>query len=121
MRSGESTARAKRYKNKISEDLYPPHEVMPGKYPKYLFKLGVVFKLPVLDWSSKEVLDFLQGEENPLYRYGFDRVGCFPCLAAGDNHKEKCFKFDDFGKSQLDQVNAIGELIKKRYMDLKRG
>lgn len=67
MRSEESHEREKRYRFNISNDLYEPHEVMPTKYPKYLGKMGIKFKLPVLDWSTKEIFDFLDGEHNPLY------------------------------------------------------
>jgi 3'-phosphoadenosine 5'-phosphosulfate sulfotransferase (PAPS reductase)/FAD synthetase len=40
--------------------------------------------MPILDWTNKQVFDYLDGEHNPLYNAGFDRVGCFPCLASGD-------------------------------------
>jgi 3'-phosphoadenosine 5'-phosphosulfate sulfotransferase (PAPS reductase)/FAD synthetase len=100
MRSGESSQRAKRYAEKLSEDLYEPHEVFPKKYPKLLGKLGVRFRMPILDWSEQDVFELLQGRENPLYAAGFGRVGCFPCLAAGDAHKEKAFGYDEFGRRQ---------------------
>lgn len=103
MRSDESHERRERYKEKIDTELYPPHEVM-RKYPKYLHKLGVSFVMPLLDWSSEEVLDFLGDEANPLYKQGFDRVGCFPCLAASDKQKIKFFEHDEFGKKQYEKV-----------------
>jgi 3'-phosphoadenosine 5'-phosphosulfate sulfotransferase (PAPS reductase)/FAD synthetase len=40
---------------------------------------------PILQWSEKEVFDFLQYcgiPPNPLYGAGFTRVGCFPCIHA---------------------------------------
>jgi 3'-phosphoadenosine 5'-phosphosulfate sulfotransferase (PAPS reductase)/FAD synthetase len=83
MRSEESAERAKRYNLKMTDELYEPHEVL-AKYPKYLGKLGVRFRMPILDWTNKQVFDYLDGEHNPLYNAGFDRVGCFPCLASGD-------------------------------------
>lgn len=48
MRTEESVERAKRYKNRVSDEVYPPHEFMT-KYPKYLHKMGVMFRLPILD------------------------------------------------------------------------
>ena len=104
MRSDESSEREKRYAGKIDDEIYAPHEVMPGKYPKYLQKMGVMFRLPILSWSRLDVLELLDGEENPLYREGFDRVGCFPCLASGDWWKEKAFNHDDFGRTQYMKV-----------------
>ena len=113
MRSGESSARAKRYADISDDALYAPHEILPNKYPKYLSKLGVMFALPVLDWSTLDILEFLDGRENPLYRAGFDRVGCFPCLAGGDKTKRRAFEFDDFGQQQFKIVENLSQQIKK--------
>jgi 3'-phosphoadenosine 5'-phosphosulfate sulfotransferase (PAPS reductase)/FAD synthetase len=121
MRSEESGERKKRYAGKIDEDLYDPHEVMPGKYPKYLSRMGIKFKLPILSWSEKQVFDFLSGEENELYREGFERVGCFPCLAGGDYWKEKAFNHDDFGKRQYIKVLDISKKIGKSIWTSQQG
>jgi 3'-phosphoadenosine 5'-phosphosulfate sulfotransferase (PAPS reductase)/FAD synthetase len=120
MRLNESNERAKRYAGKIDEDLYEPHEIM-RKYPKYLGKKGVRFKLPILNWTEQEVFSFLDGEQNPLYAAGFNRVGCFPCLAAGDAYKEKAFKYDDFGKQQYEQVIQVSKVINKSIWTSKGG
>ena len=112
MRSDESSEREKRYAGKVCDEVYEPHEVMPRKYPKYLGKMGVRFRLPILHWSTLDVLEFLDGEQNPLYKEGFDRVGCFPCLASGDKWKEKAFNHDDFGRSQYAKVLDAQEKIK---------
>ena len=121
MRSGESSERKKRYEGKISAELYAPHEVMPSKYPKYLATMGVMFRLPVIDWTSQEILKYLNGEENPLYREGFERVGCFPCLASGDAWKEKAFAHDAFGAQQKMKVIQIQEQIVKSIWTSKGG
>lgn len=97
MRTEESTERSIRYKGRVSDELMPPHEFMAGKYPKYLSKLGVKVRLPIIDWSKWQVLHEVGERLNPLYDH-FDRVGCFPCLAAGDNHKERAFSFDETGR-----------------------
>jgi 3'-phosphoadenosine 5'-phosphosulfate sulfotransferase (PAPS reductase)/FAD synthetase len=120
MRSGESDARAKRYAGKVCDEVYPPHEVMPSKYPQYLAKLGVSFRLAVLNWSKLDVLEYLDGQENPLYET-FDRVGCFPCQAAGDPHKEKAYAYDDFGREQKRKVFAIAQQINKPMFNSKGG
>lgn len=121
MRSDESNARKVRYEDKAIGEVYFPHEVMPGKYPKYLAKMGVSFRLPILDWSTRDVLDFLDGRENPLYAQGFDRVGCFPCLASGDKHKEKAFAHDDFGRGQFATVIEVSKRIGKNVFTSKGG
>lgn len=122
MRVQESPARAKRYRYKVSEELYAPHEVMPSKYPKYLAKLGVKFKLVVLEWSKGEIIEYVGWENlNPLYHDGFDRVGCFPCMASGDAHKERAFNYDDFGGFQLIRVRQVAEEIGKTVFTSKSG
>ena len=113
MRKAESSQREKRYAGTVCDDIYPPHLFMPSKYPQYLEKLGVMIRLPVVDWSTEDVFDFVGDELNPLYSMGFDRVGCFPCLAGGDYWKAKAFAFDDFGKSQRIKVVQLGQEIKK--------
>lgn len=40
---------------------------------------------PVFDWSAQQVIDYILGnglEPNPLYRMGYKRVGCYPCVMA---------------------------------------
>jgi len=113
MRSDESHERKTRYAGKIGQDLYEPHEIL-RKYPKYLGQLGVRFRLPILDWSTLDVLEYLDGQENPLYREGFDRVGCFPCLASGDRWKEKAFNHDDFGREQYSKVKDTAAQIQAK-------
>lgn len=110
MRTNESHERATRYADKINTEVYPPHEVL-SKYPKYLHKLGVSFRLPVLDMSTQDIFDILNGEENKLYAQGFDRVGCFPCLASGDKWKEKAFGHDKFGMNQKVIVTELEKQI----------
>ena len=121
VRSAESAARRERYRDKFDATLYRPHEVLPSKYPQWLGRKGVRVRLPILSLSAVEVLDYLAGQENPLYSYGFDRVGCFPCLAAGDAYKEKAFNFDDFGRSQKAIVDDLQRRIGKSVWQSKGG
>ncbi|MDR0754175.1 MAG: phosphoadenosine phosphosulfate reductase family protein [Prevotellaceae bacterium] len=42
---------------------------------------------PVFDWSAQEVIGYILKnglEPNPLYRMGFKRVGCFPCIMSAN-------------------------------------
>lgn len=114
MRTKESHERAKRYAGKVCDELYAPHEVIPSKYPKYLEKMGVTFRLAVLHWAEQDVVDFCGWENlNPLYHAGFPRVGCFPCLASGDRWKSKAFNFDEFGLRQQERVIVVEKQIGK--------
>lgn len=121
MRLGESWQRSERYKNHNEDMLYPPHEIMVNKYPKYLFKQGVTMRLPILTWEEEDVFDFLGDDCNQLYKNGFERVGCFPCLAAGDKYKEKAFSFDEVGKQRRIEVVQLGHDIGKNPFTTKGG
>lgn len=121
MRLGESWQRSERYKNHNEASLYPPHEIMVNKYPKYLHKQGVSMRLPILKWEEEDVFDFLGEEVNQLYKNGFERVGCFPCLAAGDKYKEKAFAFDELGKQRRIEVIQLGQEIGKNIFTTKGG
>jgi len=120
MRAGESSERAKRYMDKINTELYQPHDVLDA-YPKYLSAMGVYFRLPVLDWETNDVFEFLAGEENPLYALGSQRVGCFPCLASGDRNKERDFAMDDFGRQQRVIVAELEKKIGRSIFTSKGG
>lgn len=113
VRSQESTQRKKRYAGKVCDELYPMHHVWPGKYPQYLERMGVLCRLCILDWATEDVFDYLEGQHNPLYDAGFERVGCFPCLAANPDYKRAAFAFDDTGRKHLAQVEAMEQKIGK--------
>ena len=120
MRSDESHERKVRYQDKINTEVYAPNDVQ-NHYPKYLEKLGVMFRLPVLDLSTSQIFEILDGEYNPLYNAGFERVGCFPCLASGDYWKQKAFIHDDFGRSQRIAVADIEQKIGRSIWTSKGG
>jgi 3'-phosphoadenosine 5'-phosphosulfate sulfotransferase (PAPS reductase)/FAD synthetase len=122
MRSDESSQRKKRYKDIVDENLYTPQEALGLKYPKYLSeKLGISVRLPIKSWGDEDVFELLNGEENPLYGKGFDRVGCFPCLASGDSSKERAFSLDDVGMNRRIEVLNIGREISKNIFTSKGG
>lgn len=120
MRSGESKERAKRYAGKVGDEVYPPHQVLTA-YPKGLADMGVMFRLPILDWTEQDVFEYLQGKENPLYAKGFSRVGCFPCLAAGDKHKERAFTFDEVGRKHFELVRSLEPVVGRSVFTSKGG
>lgn len=120
MRSDESPERGRRYAGKVGDEVYAPHEFM-RKYPKRLAALGVMFRLPIVDWTYLDVMEYINGERNPLYEQGFDRVGCFPCLIGGDKAKEKAFRHDEFGAQQYATVQQLGNEIGKVIWTSKSG
>lgn len=120
MRTGESKQRAESYKNTISQDLYAPHEL--GKaFPKLLNKLGVWFRLPVVDWVESDIYEYLGSDMNPLYSQGSKRVGCFPCLASSDRNKEQNFSLGEFGASQRVIVSELEKKIGRSIWTSKGG
>lgn len=106
MRSDESKNREKKYQGMLSLETYKPHDVF-ASFPKYLSKMGVSFRLPILDWSRDEVFKALDGKENKLYSMGSERVGCFPCLASTDTSKERDFATDGFGRKQKGIIEEL--------------
>lgn len=120
MRSDESIQREARYRGKLSTELYKPNDIFTS-FPQYLYKKGVSFRLPILDWSRDEVFKLLNGEENKLYSLGSERVGCFPCLASGDKNKERDFAMDDFGRKQKIIVEELEQKIDYSVWTSKSG
>lgn len=122
MRSSESAQREKRYQGVLDENTYTPREALGMKYPKYFHeKLGISVRLPIKSWFDEDVFDLLGGEENPLYSRGFERVGCFPCLASGDKWKEKAFALDEVGAQRRIDVVNIGREIGKNIFTSRGG
>ena len=49
---------------------------------------------PIIDWTDRDVWDFIEDSKipvNPMYRCGFDRVGCIGCPMAGTGGRQKEF------------------------------
>lgn len=120
MRTGESKVRNKKYNNIVDTELHLPHEIFV-RFPKYLSYLGIKIRLPIVDWQDDQVFEYLADEENPLYSHGFSRVGCFPCLAAGDKYKISAFEFDHFGYSQKCKVTQLEREINESVFTRKVG
>lgn len=113
VRKAESVSRSKRYLGLIGDELLAPNDFMRD-YPKRMEKNGIMFRLPIIDWSDADVFEFLAGEEHPHYAKGRKRVGCFPCLALNDKEIEEAFEFDEFGKSQREAIRQLEELTGKK-------
>ena len=107
MRAGESTKRHLLYRDHVNEELHEPH-TLGSQYPKLLGKLGVRFRLPIVEWSTEQVFEQLGDTVNPLYAMGEERIGCYPCLACGDHKKYIAFHRDDVGKAHYEIAKRIG-------------
>ena len=81
------------------------------------------FKEPIDIASSSfdESTAVFGGEENLLYFFGFNRVGCFPCLAAGDKYKEEAFRFDETGRKHFLLVKELEPVVGRSVFTSKGG
>ena len=117
MRSSESGQRARKYKGIEPDDVFDMEDLFPKRYNKKLRKTLSV-SLPIVNWETKEVFDFLKEKEvnyNPLYDEGTnDRVGCYPCLLAGKKVQEKMFR-TPFGQKRLAIIKELEREIGAKY------
>lgn len=69
---------------------------------------------PILDWTEKDVWDFLHHygcEANPLYQCGYKRIGCIGCPMA-EKHRYK--QFNDYPKYKLNYIRAFDRMLERR-------
>lgn len=74
---------------------------------------------PIVDWLTTDVWDFLNYRKcpcNPLYKCGFDRVGCVGCPMAG---KKRYKEFEVWSKYKTLYIHAFDRMIAARLADGK--
>ena len=62
---------------------------------------------PVFDWSAQQVIDYILAaglEPNPLYRMGYKRVGCWPCVMA---NQRDILNISRQNPEQIEQIAAF--------------
>lgn len=70
---------------------------------------------PIVDWTKQMCFDYVafHGEEiNPLYKLGFNRVGCAPCVNSG---KEDVFNWVQRFPEMIDKVREWEQRIGKTF------
>lgn len=70
---------------------------------------------PIIDWSDRDVWDFILSERLPLnhlYCEGFSRVGCIGCPLATKKHR--MFEFARFPRYKAMYLKAFGRMLKAR-------
>mgnify|MGYP004468632647 CR=1 FL=1 len=69
---------------------------------------------PIIDWTSKDVLDFCKSEKVslcPLYGEGWHRVGCVGCPMAG---KKRYMEFSRYPTYKKAYIAAFDRMIEER-------
>lgn len=122
IRAAESSKRAEMSKQctyfKYYVQPYGKGKDGKGKYHTYRRKDVLAFcskyaddlLRPVFDWSAQQVIDYILNnglEPNPLYRMGYKRVGCYPCVMASQQD------IYNISMQDLPRINFIADLEKK--------
>jgi 3'-phosphoadenosine 5'-phosphosulfate sulfotransferase (PAPS reductase)/FAD synthetase len=106
MRTAESAARASQYGQLAPEDIFSLYE-LNADYTKRLSYVTV--SLPIVQWTTPAVFEYLakRGDKvNPLYATGHTRVGCYPCLLAGQKEWKLAAR-DKVGQEHIDKLLEI--------------
>lgn len=70
---------------------------------------------PIIDWTDADVWDYITSEHiplNPLYQYGFSRVGCIGCPMAGTKGRQS--EFARYPKFQQNYIRAFDRMLTAR-------
>lgn len=66
---------------------------------------------PIIDWQDKEIWEYFYGEckrHNPLYKRGYNRVGCIGCPMAG---KYRYKEFQDYPQYERAYKRAFKKML----------
>ena len=69
---------------------------------------------PIVDWTTSQVWDFLRDSKvpvNPLYEFGFDRVGCVGCPLAG---KKRYREFNYWPAYEKLYIQTFDRMLEER-------
>jgi len=86
---------------------------------------GIKTLAPLAYWTTQEVFDFIKAHDikvNPLYKKGFKRVGCYPCIYATKRELEN---MEDEYKNRLrnlekEMSELLGKEVKFFALDVDR-
>lgn len=77
------------------------------------YATGDVTIQPIIDWTDKDVWDFLHYygcKSNPLYECGFKRIGCIGCPIGGA--KSQYREFGLYPKIKANYIRAFDRMVK---------
>jgi len=71
---------------------------------------------PVFDWSKQQVIDYILDnglEPNPLYKMGFKRVGCFPCIMSAQT---ELYQITERFPERIDEIAKYEKECKSSFL-----
>jgi len=97
-------------------------EESPARANEETFKIsdGIKILQPLAYWTTQRVFDYHKEngiEVNPLYKKGFKRVGCYPCIYA--NKHELMLMEDKYVDRLRDLEKDMQEIVSKAGFDPK--
>jgi 3'-phosphoadenosine 5'-phosphosulfate sulfotransferase (PAPS reductase)/FAD synthetase len=82
---------------------------------------GIKTLYPIAYWDTQRVFDYHKEngiEVNPLYKKGFKRVGCYPCIYA--NKHEIMLMEDKYVQRLRELEKEVGEIVSNDGFDTKK-
>lgn len=123
LRCEESKKRKERYKN-ISADYKWNYtewlKISCGDLKKDIRnKVSHIYcRFPIIHWTKEQVFNYIKQKKieiNPLYKKGFSRVGCYPCILARKYEYELCWADPEGKKNILLLAKIEKELNEKGF------
>jgi 3'-phosphoadenosine 5'-phosphosulfate sulfotransferase (PAPS reductase)/FAD synthetase len=71
---------------------------------------------PVFDWTAQQTIDYILEnglEPNPLYKMGFKRVGCFPCIMSS---KPEIYQITQRFPERITEIEAYEKECKSSFL-----
>lgn len=116
VRTEESEARAKRYAGFSYDDTFPLSEF--PQFSKRDFG-DIKVRMPIVDWSIKDVWDIHDNNainRHPLYDFGDERVGCYPCVISSEKSWYNVWKTPE-GKKNIRKLAGLEKKVNDSKSD----
>jgi 3'-phosphoadenosine 5'-phosphosulfate sulfotransferase (PAPS reductase)/FAD synthetase len=86
-------------------------EIKKEKINKQVFEIKKLY--PIAYWDTKRVFEYIASkgiDVNPLYKKGFSRVGCMPCIYANK------YEILNLPEKYKQRVRDLEEMMNKEYL-----
>lgn len=85
------------------------------RFVEHCYRTTSTMLNPIVDWTDEDVWEFLHFygcQSNPLYQFGFNRIGCIGCPFQGPKGMKNDFK--QYPKYKHSYVRAFDRMLKAR-------